>query len=39
VKRWIVLGLASLVGYVIGVVTLLIWSGIQLYEGMFGDCD
>lgn len=38
-KRWLVLGLASLVGYTIGVVTLLIWSGIQLYEGTFGDSD
>lgn len=38
-KRLIVLGLASLVGYVVGVITLLVWSGIQLYEGTFGNDD
>ena len=27
---------ASLVGYAIGVVTLIVWSGKQLYEGMVG---
>jgi hypothetical protein len=36
-KRWLILGIATLVGYLIGTVALLVWSGINLYEGAFGD--
>ena len=36
-RNWLVLGTASLIGYVVGVVTLIVWAGYRLYEGAFGD--
>lgn len=35
-KRLLAVGIATLVGYTLGVVTLLVWSGKQLYEEVTG---
>lgn len=36
-KYLVLLGVGGVVGYAVGVVTLMVWAGTRLYEGAYGD--